>query len=280
MRGPKIMSGSPSPKRRSDAGSPALSAKLLDAAAKRKQAEHDRQLLLNRIALLKKEEARAWKKIQKTKGRAEEILRIRLEHEQETKARQELALVEVRRRKMEADKHAAIEEEMRRARAAQVAAVHDRKKVEVAKVRDEAAQWREEIRAKRLEDIVTKQQRRLEIKAREDELREKREAERKKIMEQNRRAYEEKILAQEKESEAKEKEVLKMERVEMRLIQQLKKTQVMQQHAFEDLEQALNGDLSSQKKRAAASAGKKRHKAPNSAMSPSSSAGDLEAKGD
>ena len=35
-----------------------------------------------------------------------------------------------------------------------------------------------------------------------------------------------------------------MEREEMKLIQKLKKTQVMQQQAFEDLENALNGDLS------------------------------------
>ena len=47
--------------------------KLLNATARQKNVENDAQLLQNRIALLKKEEARAWGKIQQTKGRAEEI---------------------------------------------------------------------------------------------------------------------------------------------------------------------------------------------------------------
>ena len=51
------------------------------------------------------------------------------------------------------------------------------------------------------------------------------------------------VKREEKETAAREKEVVKMERTEMQLIQKLKKTQVMQQQAFEDLEQALNGDL-------------------------------------
>ena len=47
--------------------------KLLNATARQKNVDNDAQLLQNRIALLKKEEARAWRKIQQTKGRAEEI---------------------------------------------------------------------------------------------------------------------------------------------------------------------------------------------------------------
>ena len=62
--------------------------KLLAAQHRKKQADNDRQLLLNRIALLKKEEARAWKKIEKTKGRAEEIIQMRMENEKRTEARE------------------------------------------------------------------------------------------------------------------------------------------------------------------------------------------------
>jgi len=60
----------------------------------------------------------------------------------------------------------------------------------------------------------------------------------------NRAHYEAKVKLENEETTKREKEVVKMERIEMQLIQKLKKTQVMQQQAFEDLEQALNGDLS------------------------------------
>ena len=58
-------------------GSPGLYTKARD---ERRRAERDEQLLANRIALLKQEEAKAWKKIQQTKVRAEEVLRLREEN--------------------------------------------------------------------------------------------------------------------------------------------------------------------------------------------------------
>ena len=111
-------------------------------------------------------------------------------------------------------------------------------------MRDEAAAAREEIRVQRLDEIMTKQTKRSEIKMHEERMKVQREEERQLVVENNRRNYEEKIEAQARASASKEREVARMERVEMQLIQQLKKTQVMQQHAFEDLEHALNGELS------------------------------------
>ena len=58
-------------------GSPGTYTKARD---ERRRAERDEQLLANRIALLKQEEAKAWKKIQQTKVRAEEVLRLREEN--------------------------------------------------------------------------------------------------------------------------------------------------------------------------------------------------------
>ena len=55
--------------------------KMLLVKQKKKQAEHDKRLLVNRIALLKKEERKAYKKIEKTKERAQEVLTVRIEHE-------------------------------------------------------------------------------------------------------------------------------------------------------------------------------------------------------
>ena len=60
---------------------PELAKQLITAREQRKEAVKDAQLLRNRIALLKAEEAKAWKKIQRTKQRAEEIVVHREEQE-------------------------------------------------------------------------------------------------------------------------------------------------------------------------------------------------------
>ena len=56
---------------------------LLRLREARRLADRDAQLLANRIALLEAEEAKAWKKIKQTKERAENILTLRQEHQQE-----------------------------------------------------------------------------------------------------------------------------------------------------------------------------------------------------
>merc|ERR1719253_894748 len=50
---------------------------LTKAKEARKRAELDAQLLANRIALLKQEEEKAWKKIDETRSRAGEIVGLR-----------------------------------------------------------------------------------------------------------------------------------------------------------------------------------------------------------
>jgi len=50
---------------------------LTGAKEARKRAELDAQLLANRIALLKQEEEKAWKKIDETRKRAGEIVGLR-----------------------------------------------------------------------------------------------------------------------------------------------------------------------------------------------------------
>lgn len=43
----------------------------------RKQAEDDVQLLANRIALLKQEESKAWRRIEETKKKAREMMMVK-----------------------------------------------------------------------------------------------------------------------------------------------------------------------------------------------------------
>ena len=217
--------------------------KMLSAKQKARQAEADRQLLLNRVALLKREEERAWRKIQSTKSRAEEILQMRMEHEQQAAERESLRAREEARRKVDSEKAWRLEEAARRARRTQLESGLSKKKDDVQKVRSEAAKAREAIREQRLDSILTKQQKRLAVKRHEEELRARREKEQQDIIDQNRRNYDTKVQQQVLETQKQEKVVLKMEKKEMDLIQKLKKTQVMQQQAFQDLEHALNGEL-------------------------------------
>ena len=69
------------------------------ARDERRRAERDEQLLANRIALLKQEEAKAWKKIQQTKVRAEEVLKLREENRRRGKEAKSIIARQKRRRK-------------------------------------------------------------------------------------------------------------------------------------------------------------------------------------
>jgi len=50
---------------------------LADQRISRKKASEDVKILANRIALLKAEEQKAWKKIEETKKKAQDILEVR-----------------------------------------------------------------------------------------------------------------------------------------------------------------------------------------------------------
>merc|ERR1719299_109299 len=61
---------------------------LSTAKEARKRAELDAQLLANRIALLKQEEEKAWKKIEETRKRAGDISQLRSSNEQKYMAKE------------------------------------------------------------------------------------------------------------------------------------------------------------------------------------------------
>lgn len=54
-----------------------ISGALADQRVSRKRAQEDVKLLANRIALLKQEEQKAWKKIEETKKKANDIINVR-----------------------------------------------------------------------------------------------------------------------------------------------------------------------------------------------------------
>merc|ERR1712151_705572 len=65
-----------------------MQANLTSAKEARKRAELDAQLLANRIALLKQEEEKAWKKIEETRKRSQEIMELRKQNEQKFAAKE------------------------------------------------------------------------------------------------------------------------------------------------------------------------------------------------
>merc|ERR1719502_2054102 len=66
-----------------------MQANLTGAKEARKRAELDAQLLANRIALLKQEEEKAWKKIEETRKRAQEITSLRSQNAQNAYQREQ-----------------------------------------------------------------------------------------------------------------------------------------------------------------------------------------------
>ena len=62
--------------------SPGSEGSLLALKKARKQIEADAQLLANRIALLKQEELRSWKKIEETKKKAKEVYQLKKKNEE------------------------------------------------------------------------------------------------------------------------------------------------------------------------------------------------------
>merc|ERR1719333_773579 len=70
-------------------GASGIRSNLTAAKESRKRAELDAQLLANRIALLKQEEEKAWKKIEETRKRAGEIMELRAANEQKFAAKEQ-----------------------------------------------------------------------------------------------------------------------------------------------------------------------------------------------
>merc|ERR1719456_220013 len=66
-----------------------LRSNLTAARETRKRSELDAQLLANRIALLKQEEEKAWKKIEETRKRAGEIVSLRQQNESKFQEKEE-----------------------------------------------------------------------------------------------------------------------------------------------------------------------------------------------
>ena len=65
---------------------------LVATRLNKKKAADDAKLLANRIALLKLEEKKAWKKIEETKRKAEQVMKIRQRNDEDRRRKDDLRM--------------------------------------------------------------------------------------------------------------------------------------------------------------------------------------------
>lgn len=232
-----------------DAGVPiqsaALGNQLLNARNARMKAEHDRELLANRINRLKMEQDRVEKRIDETKRRAKEILELkqrnRVNNDAKNEARQWLDS-ELGRQK---EHLSSLRNERKQAIVLSKEAVTQSKREEVSarkQMRNQnesaVAHFRhiEHQKAINCRGVVREQKRLAQ---------ERKSQEREMHLAHLRSQAEDKRDTTERERMLREQEMIKMEKMEMDLIKSLTQCQEEQKQAYEELEATLLGQSNS-----------------------------------
>jgi len=220
--------------------------RLLAAKRARKRAEGDYQLLQNRLLRLRLEEEKAQRKIQETKKKAQEILAL--------KARNEMAIREKMEKAQSADDEIAhLKDRANKQRIDQkvrvrhsVEEVSRQKRDGVLHLRKSRQEHEIAIQRQRDEDLRHAQQCKDAIKAHENSVQKQQHQKRIELTEKFQREFDDKVMEEEKQRAAAETEVVRMEAEEAALIDQLKQTQESQRYAYDDLEKALNYEVTAE----------------------------------
>eukprot|EP00928_Gymnodinium_smaydae_P067697 TRINITY_DN50707_c0_g1_i1.p1 TRINITY_DN50707_c0_g1~~TRINITY_DN50707_c0_g1_i1.p1 ORF type:complete len:255 (-),score=82.17 TRINITY_DN50707_c0_g1_i1:51-815(-) len=216
-----------------------MQANLTSAKESRKRAELDAQLLANRIALLKQEEEKAWKKIEETRKRANEITELRAQNESKFAAKENFY-----KAKWESIRAAQAQNSYNRDKAK---AVREATKQNLAEARHHNAQntkmqSQQNTLMKKEREAQERQlnaERSMMIKQKKEMARRQLEEERLSRLEKAREDYESRTSQEELLRARTEALVARMEKEEMELIQRLQNTQSEQRNAYEQLEMAL-----------------------------------------
>lgn len=214
---------------------------------RKKQAANDAQLLMNRIALLQKEEERARKKVDVTKSRALDILTMREENDSRMR---EWMLAAEEDRKQREEIHARnfmLEEQSRLLKKELADKQIARKKESVEQLREQKVEIRKELVKMKEQDVKRKQAMRSLVRKKEDQARKKREIAERQHFEETRKYFEAKAEQEAQEAKRAEKLVKKLEKKEKEWIEKLKMAQQVQETAFIDLENTLVRSPSSKK---------------------------------
>eukprot|EP01033_Poteriospumella_lacustris_P008001 gene8000-5758_t len=205
----------------------------------KKKAANDAQLLMNRIALIQKEEERARKKIQETKERAAEIIALRYENEKRVEEYAS-AVTEVKKfQQVLLAKNREQDSEGKKARQQRLEMIHSRRREEVEEMVMEKKYLTQLMIQEQEREIQMKQKRRDEVRRMEEEIKAKKEQEQRERERKRKEMYAKKLEAESAEAKRAEKLVKALERKEREWIEKLKNAQAVQDSAFEQLETAL-----------------------------------------
>ena len=214
---------------------------LLRLREARRLADRDAQLLANRIALLEAEEQKAWKKIKQTKERAENILTLRQQHQQEKKETRRAIQKNRGEGPGGAKSRSYVHKEVGHALHKKTQSKQANKAKKIAQdMKAEQARMQRDRREQANLTLKKNKARRDQIyKAKQDAIA-ARNAEKAKLAEKNKKVYDKRVNKETAKRREIENRVSKMEQMEMELIKRLQNTQQLQQQAYEQLEGALN----------------------------------------
>jgi len=216
-----------------------MQANLTGAKEARKRAELDAQLLANRIALLKQEEEKAWKKIEETRKRASEITELRNQNEQKFAAKEQFYKAKWESIRAAQTQNAYNRDKAKAVREATRTGLMDARTANAQKTKNQSHQFLLQKKEREATERQANQERGALIKQKKEEAKRKLEEERLAQLEKFREDYEARTAQEELLRARTDALVAKMEKEEMELIQRLQNTQTVQRNAYEELESAL-----------------------------------------
>mmetsp|Transcript_73230 Transcript_73230/g.118111 ORF Transcript_73230/g.118111 Transcript_73230/m.118111 type:complete len:265 (-) Transcript_73230:92-886(-) len=216
-----------------------MQASLTAAKEARKRAELDAQLLANRIALLKQEEEKAWKKIEETKKRAHEINQLRANNENKFAAKEQFYKAKWESIRSAQTQNAHQREKQKATREAVTQGLQDARFQQASRTKEQSQQLLLQKKEREASERQGKLERGAMIKQRKEEGRRRLEEDRLAQLERFRTDYEARAAQEELLRSRTDALVFDMEREEMELIQRLQNTQTVQRSAYEELEAAL-----------------------------------------
>jgi len=216
-----------------------MQANLTGAKEARKRAELDAQLLANRIALLKQEEEKAWKKIEETRKRAQEIMELRSANEQKFVAKEQFYKAKWESIRAAQTQNAYNRDRAKAVREATREGLLEQRQVNAAQTKNQSQQYLLQKKERESSERQTNIERGMLIKQKKEEAKRRLEEDRLVQLEKFREDYEARTAQEELLRSRTDALVAKMEKEEMELIQRLQNTQTVQRNAYEELEAAL-----------------------------------------
>jgi len=216
-----------------------MQASLAAAKESRKRAELDAQLLANRIALLKQEEEKAWKKIEETRKRAHEITDLRVQNEHKSAAKEEFYKNKWDSIKAAQSQNHENREKSRAVREAARNGLMEARHSNAVRSKQQSHQILHRKKEREAQERLANLERGDMIKQKKEEAKRRMEDERLAALERSREDYEQRAAQEDLLRSRTEALVSNMEKEEMELIQRLQNTQTVQRNAYEELEAAL-----------------------------------------